>query len=108
MRKGGSQGQVEAPQPHLFVEKSPVILDPVGQGQTPQQDTRPLDLASGSRSPRGEGKAKETDNMPTSPPPAGYIFCFSSLYSTSTNWMTFLCRSLLSSWISLKRGRVVS
>ena len=31
----------------------------------------------------------------------GYIFCFSSLYSTSTNWITFLCRSLLSSWISL-------
>lgn len=47
-------------------------------------------------------------DMPTSPPPVGYIFCFSSLYSTSTSWMTFLCRSLLSSWISLKRGWVVS
>lgn len=34
--------------------------------------------------------------------PKGYIFCFSSLYSTSTSWMTFLCRNLLSSWISLK------
>lgn len=33
----------------------------------------------------------------------GYIFCFSSLYSTSTSWMTFLCRNLLSSWISLRR-----
>lgn len=34
----------------------------------------------------------------------GYIFCFSSLYNTSTNWITFLCCSLLSSWISLKRN----
>lgn len=43
---------------------------------------------------------------PTPAPPAqrpqGYIFCFSSLYSTSTSWMTFLCRNLLRSWISLR------
>ena len=32
VRKGGSQGQVDAPQPHLFVEKSPVILHLKGQG----------------------------------------------------------------------------
>lgn len=39
---------------------------------------------------------------PQGPRQEGYIFCFSSLYSTSTSWMTFLCRSRRSSWISLR------
>lgn len=50
----------------------------------------------------GSGRRRPSPTPPPARRPQGYIFCFSSSYSTSTSWMTFLCRSLLSSWISLK------